>query len=660
MTRKRVALLSLALAAIAVCPSDGVAQRSNGDSPHGTLSESIDCSACHTPTAWKPAKARLDFDHDRSTSFALLGRHAQASCSGCHLDLRFDKPQLSSADCSSCHVDVHRGNFSDDCSSCHGTISFNDIDGRALHSTTGFPLTGSHMQIACESCHMDDQGGAFSSLDISCFSCHEQDYTATSTVDHVASNFPTDCELCHSSLAWVGDATFDHITVSSGFNLTGAHTALACSSCHNEPSMDLLFPAPAGQNDCIACHQTDYDNDHGGSGIPVTCLECHNDSRWEDADFAHVTAGNGFDLIGAHAPLECTSCHNLPGLDLIFPAPAGQNDCIACHQNDYDRDHGGTGFPVDCLQCHTNDTWGGATFDHAAAGNGYDLIGAHAALECISCHNLPGLDLIFPPPAGHNDCVTCHQSDYDGAHTGFPLTCLDCHTNDTWVGAAFDHITSGNGFDLIGAHAALECISCHNLPGFDLIFPPPAGQNDCVTCHQTDYDGAHTGFPLTCLDCHTNDTWVGAAFDHATAANGYDLIGAHTALECISCHNLPGFDLIFPPPTGQNDCVACHQNDYDLQHSGTGFPVTCLDCHTNDTWAGATFDHSAYFPTSSGPHAGTACETCHIDPNNYQVFTCFNCHQHSQDRMDSAHSEVNGYAYDSNACYSCHPDGRKP
>ncbi|UCF19495.1 MAG: hypothetical protein JSU87_16490 [Gemmatimonadota bacterium] len=430
MSRIWAASGHLVVAAILAWPAAGLAQESNGDNPHGHLNANIDCSACHTAEAWKPAKARPEFDHDESTSFALLGRHQDARCTGCHFDLRFDKPQITSLECAACHVDVHLGNFSNDCSSCHSTVSFNDIPGLSIHSTTSFPLTGSHIQISCESCHRDDQAGAFSTLDTDCYSCHEADYSNAEGIDHVALNLPTDCLQCHGTLVWHADATFDHVTASGGFALSGAHVALSCSSCHDASGTDLIFPTP----------------------------------------------------------------------------PAGSNDCIACHQDDYDREHGGTAFPVTCRECHTDVTWDGARFDHAAV--------------------------------------------------------------------------------------------------------------------------------------------------------GFALIGAHAALECESCHRMPGLELIYPPPSNQNDCVACHQDDYDRVHTGSDFPLACSECHSTNTWDGASFDHSRFFPINTGPHGGADCETCHIQPGNFQVFSCFSCHQHSQDRMDRQHSDENGYVYDSNACYSCHPNGR--
>lgn len=412
----------------ALLPGTATPQEAAG-SPHGTLPRDTDCTACHTQDSWRPVRADLDFDHNAATAFALRGRHAKVDCTLCHLDLRFDAPKLTVADCASCHVDVHQGRFVAGCSTCHNTTAFTDVSGMALHSRTGFPLSGAHLQISCESCHTDDATGAYTSLDTECVACHAGDYASAGSIDHVALGFPTDCLQCHGTVAWRGNATFDH-----------------------------------------------------------------------------VTASHGFALVGAHARLDCSICHALPGMQLVVATPSGQNDCIACHQADYDSQH------------------------------------------------------------------------------------------------------------------------------------------------------AADGFAVTCLDCHGVDSWLGVRIDHALL--GFPLLGAHATLDCSSCHGQPGYALLFPTPSDVNDCVACHRSDYDREHSGTGFPITCVDCHTVNSWSGARFNHS-WFPIASGPHAaGGSCETCHVQPGNYQVFSCLGCHEHSRDRMDAQHRERSGYVYESNACYSCHPTGR--
>jgi hypothetical protein len=126
---------------------------------------------------------------------------------------------------------------------------------------------------------------------------------------------------------------------------------------------------------------------------------------------------------------------------------------------------------------------------------------------------------------------------------------------------------------------------------------------------------------------------------------------------------MPGNTLRFTPhPSGNTDCVACHQPDYQREHgTGSGFPTTCLDCHNQDSWGGASFNHdSNFFPINSGAHRGrwATCATCHTVPGNSKAFTCFSCHEHDQSPTDSRHREVRNYVYDSAACYQCHRNGR--
>ncbi len=469
-------------------------------SPHGTLPDGLDCSACHTAEGWHTLRTSLGFDHAK-TGFPLSGAHRGTACAQCHLDLHFDEPKIRLNDCAACHMDVHQGKMLQSCSACHTTRSFRDVNGELIHARTSFPLTGAHRQITCESCHKSDVGGRFTPLPTDCASCHMADYRRAKSVDHVANGYPTDCTQCHTTVDWHDAPSFDHAKVSGGFQLLGAHAGLRCASCHRVPGMEPLFK-PASQNDCVACHQTDYDKAHSGSGFPTTCASCHNMNQWGDANFDHSTTG--FPLVGAHTSLSCSKCHSTS--NDLSKLPTGPNDCVACHQADYDKAHSGSGFPTTCTSCHNTSTWGDANFDHAST-----------------------------------------------------------------------------GFTLVGAHASLSCSTCHSA------------SND--------------------LSKATSDP---------------------------------------------NDCVACHQPDYDKAHGSQGFPTDCKTCHTATAWTPSTFDHDAqYFPIFSGRHSGVwaTCATCHITAGDFSSFSCINCHTHSQSNTDPNHGDVRGYVYSATSCYSCHARG---
>lgn len=322
--------------------------------PHGKFSFEIDCSACHNTGEWVPAKEDMDFDHNRATKFALLGKHNIVSCRSCHLDLNFSEPKIAQDDCASCHLDVHRGQFSQTCTDCHNMQSFQVVDGRRIHSKTLFPLSGAHQQVSCASCHTDDAGGAYAGLDTDCFSCHVEDYNNTVTIDHVAQNFSTECQDCHSTIAW-GPATFDHIQASNGFALLGAHNRISCRNCHQLPGFEPIFN-PASDNDCFSCHEADYNDEHTGSGFPTECTTCHNVDSWDDADFeAHDS--QFFPIFsGRHRGLweSCSTCHQTS-------ATFTQFTCFSCHehrQSEADAEHSEiNGYVYDsqaCYSCHSN------------------------------------------------------------------------------------------------------------------------------------------------------------------------------------------------------------------------------------------------------------------------------------------------------------------
>ncbi|HXF95303.1 MAG TPA: Ig-like domain-containing protein [Gemmatimonadales bacterium] len=271
------------------------------------------------------------------------------------------------------------------------------------------------------------------------------------------------------------------------------------------------------------------------------------------------------------------------------------------------------------------------------------------------------------PGLAFQRCLACHGAAADHASPRFPGTsCPACHLTAFrgWVNHEFvtpAHAIVAGGFELIGIHDTLPCGSCHDL-ATGTPFARGAAPMDCVACHGADYKARHGGFgfPTRCLTCHQLTTWKGAVFDHARASGGFVLLGAHAGAPCTSCHDpITGVPIF--TPGDQSDCIACHEADYRARHAGSGFPTTCLTCHTMTAWTGATFDHDdRFFPIYSGTHANrwASCQTCHPVAANYAEFTCFSCHAHDRSEMDAEHRDRSGYEYDSRACLGCHPRGK--
>jgi len=318
-----------------------------------------------------------------------------------------------------------------------------------------------------------------------------------------------------------------------------------------------------------------------------------------------------------------------------------------------DHPHG-EDFNISCSTCHSEKGWhidkDIYSYDHNKAQ--FPLTGQHKNTECRLCH--PTLVFSEAPV----DCNACH---IDVHQSTAGSDCSRCHTTFSWLVDNIDDIHRMSRFPLLGAHRTADCLDCHKSEShsrFDVL-----GIN-CVDCHREDYlstsepNHVESGFSEECSSCHSINafTWEGAGFNHAF----FPLSQGHSGLECSSCHTTGNYSDLSP------DCNTCHQDDYlattNPNHTDLAFPDNCELCHTlAPGWSPAAYTQhdSQSFPIYSGRHKGewSSCTECHTNPSNYSQFTCLSCHEHNKTDMDNAHQEENGYSYDSESCYSCHPRG---
>jgi hypothetical protein len=189
---------------------------------------------------------------------------------------------------------------------------------------------------------------------------------------------------------------------------------------------------------------------------------------------------------------------------------------------------------------------------------------------------------------------------------------------------------------LIPGHKQLEtdCFACHaSLSG--------ASSERCVSCHKPDQIGRLTsaGLPIAkpltstpfhqklirqdCVACHSDHAGVKrfrvqGRFNHA-------LLLKETREQCQGCHKSPA--------------DALHK-----QISGN-----CSQCHTQERWVPATFDHDKYFLLDRDHD--TRCVTCHVR-NDYSTYTCYGCHEHSLSSIRRKHIEEGIRNFDN--CVKCH------
>lgn len=347
-----------------------------------------DCSSCHRETAW----ADWTYDHELENDYALLGAHAEITCTSCHVDEHYVD---TSNQCVDCHRDddEHMGTNGNECEDCHNSFDWADTTFDHF-SRTSFALAGGHADLMCDDCH---EGGnkLAQTLSAECVSCHLEDDA------HGGINGRT-CDDCHRVTEWL-DVNFDH-DVDTDFPLAGAHADIDCADCHSEPVATAL-----PDTECIGCHAED--EPHAGQ-LGDACDSCHAEVLWtEDVRFDHDLTT--FPLLGKHDEAVCEDCHATPA---FHDAPEA---CVDCHLED--DVHAQTLGP-DCGLCHSPRDWTLWRFDHDTQTD-FPLDGAHADLACDGCHREPaGNGLVALP----SRCVDCHRR--DDVHRGeFGDDCAECH-----------------------------------------------------------------------------------------------------------------------------------------------------------------------------------------------------------------------------------------
>lgn len=524
-------------------------------------------------------------------------------CTNCH---ELGERGISNDKCLNCHEPLARriratkgfhATVSDrNCASCHKDhfgLDFDPIrfDTAAFdHRETGYPLVGSHRDVACRSCHrpasVADAGvrafkaehGAleetYLGLVAACASCHEADSPHRDQFEARA------CDDCHDAGQWDAVTAFDHDL--TRFALTGRHRTVDCASCHEpvagpggEP-----FVRYAGVDfaSCASCHEDVHDGRNGSA-----CASCHGTQGWHrldratlERDFDH--GATAFPLVGRHAEVACASCHGQPPRDdeaigiiyqpqtRAFAYPHPQFDaCADCHRDAHEGTLAGTPSGGGCDDCHTATGWFPTSYDVERHNREADftLTGAHLATPCVACHRNAEL--------GHGDasvfrfedvdCAACHAPDDPHGGQFADEACDDCHTTDGWaVAPRFAH--DATRFPLTGAHAAVDCAACHAAaPTADggLVQRFRDTATTCAACHGDDDPHVGQFAGQACADCHDTASFHLAAFDHDRTR--FPLDGAHDDVPCAACH-LPetapdGFTFTRFEPLG-TACQDCH------------------------------------------------------------------------------------------------------
>ena len=384
------------------------------------------------------------------------------------------------------------------------------------HFNTGFPLSGQHVNAACDACHLK---GIFKGTPKNCNGCHNGQIAPGKHAKHIVSD--ETCDNCHTTFSWDA-ATVDHSSVIG-----------SCSTCHNgsrapgKHSKHMLTSA-----ECDSCHGTvswvpaSFNHDN----VTGRCESCHNG---RDATGKHATHLN--------TTQDCGECHNtvsFTGASFNHANITGR--CDACHNG---RDATGKhashlSTTQDCGDCHNTNNWATAGFNHDNIGgsrcdschNGQGATGKHpqhvmTTDDCGTCHMTTAwVPANFDHSTVVGTCSSCHLSLKANNHFITSRECNSCHNTTSWPIISFVHSSS----NYPGDHPpSVECIHCHTANNEIITVPFITYGFDCAGCHADDWPGG---------DKHKHT--VGATVVNYTLAELSNCAGScHKEAEFIAQHH---------------------------------------------------------------------------------------------------------------------------
>ncbi len=381
------------------------------------------CDSCHTTRGWKELLPGFDFDHSK-TKYPLLGKHAQVSCSACHLHDDFKK-EVAFANCKDCHTpDPHRGQFDarprkGDCAECHTVDGFKPSSfGVKEHDTSQYPLKGKHAQVECAKCHIPaGKDTVYKVKFAACADCHKDPHDN----QFAAAPYRNRCEDCHTVVDFHRTSFSIAKHRATRFPLQGAHVAVPCSDCHKVGlggRTDKVLPFHFEDRNCTACHKDPHKGEFDkqmarkrANGTAFGCEACHSVKSWGDINgFDH--SKTKFQLLGAHRTVACADCHK-PAANYESRFKGTPMQCEACHKDAHDSQFVAKDGQTHCADCHNSQRWVPSTFDHDTKTH-FALTGGHANVPCAKCHTKTRM-------VGDKDVIVYKNT---------PSKCVDCHGNN--------------------------------------------------------------------------------------------------------------------------------------------------------------------------------------------------------------------------------------
>lgn len=468
-----------------------------------------------------------------------------------------------------------------------------------------------------------------------------------------------------------------------------------CLECHSQKRR--IAPER-----CLDCHELLGEQLRAERGYHFEvfhqgCERCHMEHHGAEFELIYWGEGGqvsfdhrltGFELVGAHARLECRDCHRASliaeprrleaaGKDLnrtFLGLEAG--DCLDCHQDT----HRGQFADRSCTACHGMERWKPIDrFDHARTD--FPLRGRHQNVPCASCHKSAGATGLETSDSGsvrytslqHSACTDCHSDPHESR---LGPRCQQCHSESGWkidARASFDH--SKTRYPLVGAHGRVRCEACH--PGG--VTKTVARFQKCSDCHLDRHLGQFASRPRgsDCDACHDLEGFKPARFSlELHQESRYPLAGAHLAVPCNACHapltsvetarmaselgsrlSLRAGEVVHRYSFASTECVACHEDPHEESLGRFMQLQGCSTCHSVAGWRQIDFDHEPTDYGLFGGHLKPVCRDCHGVDSDHAVQTelvfkgvsrdCAHCHQ-------DPHAGQFAYRGTEQVCDDCH------
>jgi len=307
------------------------------------------------------------------------------------------------------------------------------------HLTTGWPLTGMHENVRCETCHIK---GIFKGTPRTCSICHSQNDSSRGAKAMPLSHIVTTqtCDTCHSTSTFLG-VLFSHVTVVPG----------TCNTCHdNIHSIGKPNGHVPTTASCDACHKTSafvpivtFDHaqwlaspDKGG----WTCTNCH------DGRFA---LGKPSNHIPSPAATTCETCHFAPNTNPGFTSFAGG-----------EMDH--VSITANCGQCHAPAV--ANSFVGVQIRSSTGLMPPHVpttVTTCETCHQAPPPAMPIPV-AGAASIGGTTFAGGQMSHAGITNNCATCHGVNVMAGTFYGVVPkTPNGLSPQHMPTTAACEGCH-------------------------------------------------------------------------------------------------------------------------------------------------------------------------------------------------------